>query len=411
MAEPKTWSVAVNRFLQLVILGGILFVAMAQTEYLAAPPAWELVGHSLYRAAFFVTLPFRLLVMVVLPPVHHHYSVAHLAISCFGTPFFLAALWRSFYKVFLTRPASQQPDAEATRPAPDFLGRRQFLVRSGLSVVSTAAGATGGYASFVAPEQLRVRWYQQAIVGLPNALHGLRLVQVSDTHYGPYTSLTYLKYVMDQANSLDGDLVVLTGDYVHLTPDAIPDGIGVLGSLKGRLGRVAVLGNHEHWEGAEACRAEFRRIGIPLLDNGRMFITPDGLEHKPVHGESLCVAGVGDLWTDRVSFSDAFRGVPSDMPRVLLSHNPDVAENIAERYRVDVMLSGHTHGGQVRLPVIGAPWRPSAFGNKYLGGRCSGPRCPVIVSRGVGMAGVPMRFRVPPELCVIELAKANTLLV
>jgi len=171
------------------------------------------------------------------------------------------------------------------------------------------------------------------------------------------------------------------------------------------------LGNHEHWEGARACRKEFDKIDIPLIDNDRLFLTPGGLRERPVTERSLCIAGVGDVWTDEVSFADALRGVPADMPRVVLSHNPDAAEMNDARHRIDLMLSGHTHGGQVRLPVIGAPWRPSKYGSRYLGGKCRGPQCPVIVSRGIGLAGIPLRFRVPPELCVITLVRANTLLV
>jgi hypothetical protein len=142
-----------------------------------------------------------------------------------------------------------------------------------------------------------------------------------------------------------------------------------------------------------------------------MFVTPMGLSEKPIRGESLCIAGVGDVWTDEVSFTKALRGIPEDMPRIVLSHNPDVAETMDSHHRVDLMLSGHTHGGQVRLPVIGAPACPSHYGMKYLGGKCHGPQCPVIVSRGIGLAGIPLRFRVPPELCVITLVKANTMLV
>jgi predicted MPP superfamily phosphohydrolase len=97
------------------------------------------------------------------------------------------------------------------------------------------------------------------------------------------------------------------------------------------------------------------------------------------------------------------------MPRLLLSHNPDAAEDprfLRARHRVDLMLSGHTHGGQVRLPVVGAPVIPSKYGQKYAAGLVQGPRCPVYVSRGLGLSGLPVRFGVPPEIVLFELQRA-----
>ena len=112
---------------------------------------------------------------------------------------------------------------------------------------------------------------------------------------------------------------------------------------------------------------------------------------------------MGDLWEDRVSFNDALAGVPEDMPRIVLSHNPDVAETMPAGFRVDLMCAGHTHGGQVWVPTLGTPIVPSRYGSKYAGGLVQGPHCRVLVSRGVGMAILPVRFRVRPELVVIDL--------
>jgi predicted MPP superfamily phosphohydrolase len=169
------------------------------------------------------------------------------------------------------------------------------------------------------------------------------------------------------------------------------------------LGVVAVLGNHDHWEGVDACRAAFDSIKIALIDNGRLFLSRRGLSSEPSR-DALCIAGVGDLWDDRVDLPAALKDAPADMPRILLSHNPDVAELGELAFnRVDLMLSGHTHGGQVALPVVGALRVPSRFGQRYAGGLCPGPACPVIVSRGVGMTILPVRFGVPPEIGLITL--------
>jgi hypothetical protein len=199
---------------------------------------------------------------------------------------------------------------------------------------------------------------------------------------------------------------VLTGDYVHRTPRSILPGIGIFRKLETRLGSLAVLGNHDFWEGVDACRAAFRDTPVRLLDNDRVFVAPHGLMEEP-SAEALCLGGVGDLWEDDVRFDKATAGAPDGMPRIVLSHNPDAAERVLPRTRVDLMLSGHTHGGQVNLPGVGTPMVPSRYGAKYAGGMCAGPRCRVLVSRGVGMAILPVRFRVRPEIGLITLRSAR----
>ena len=121
----------------------------------------------------------------------------------------------------------------------------------------------------------------------------------------------------------------------------------------------------------------------------------------------LSIGGVGDLWEDAVDFERALGGCPTGTPRLLLSHNPDVAEQLPAGADVDLMLSGHTHGGQVRLPLFGSPFVPSRFGDKYAGGLVRGPRCRVLVSRGVGATVLPMRFGVRPEIVLLTLHRRH----
>ena len=151
-----------------------------------------------------------------------------------------------------------------------------------------------------------------------------------------------------------------------------------------------------------------------MIDNSRLFIDPVAwrlVEREP-DGLSLCVAGVDDLIEGTVRPDLALRGVGHETPRILLAHNPDTAEipGIAGKYspaeRVDLMICGHTHGGQVRFPIIGAPVTLSEYGQKYVHGLVQGPGCPVIISAGVGMSVFPVRFGVPPEIVEITLTKA-----
>ncbi|MCW5557549.1 MAG: metallophosphoesterase [Verrucomicrobiae bacterium] len=283
------------------------------------------------------------------------------------------------------------------------MNRRRFL--GSVGGLGAVGGGLASYAALLEPQRVQVRRFTAPLRDLPTSLEGFRIVQVSDTHYGPFISFEYLRSVIRRANALAPDLIVLTGDYVHRTPLAIEPGVQVLQGLRARLGVVGVLGNHDHWEGAASVRDAFARVGIPLLDNQRQFLARDSLRSDAASGGVIGLCGVGDLWEDKVRFDQALDGIPEAVPRIVLAHNPDTAERIPSGLRVDLMLSGHTHGGQVSVPGHGPLLVPSAYGRKYAGGWCAGPQCPVIVSRGVGMAILPVRFGVPPEISEITLVR------
>lgn len=286
-------------------------------------------------------------------------------------------------------------------------GRRELL-RRGLAWATLGGGAlVAGYASLVEPRLPRVRRIVRSLSGLPRSLSGLRLVQLSDLHLGPYNSAAYLARCIRRANELEADLVLLTGDYVHGSPAYIAPVARLLGSLRARLGVLAVLGNHDHWEDPEACRRELRARGIRLVDNTRLFLSAARrLGNSPPADGGLCLAGVGDYWEDRCDLDAALGGVAPTLPRILLCHNPDFAESEsarAGRHRVDLMLSGHTHGGQVRVPGVRSIIVPSSYGSRYARGLCQGPAFPVYVSAGLGVTIFPVRLLCPPELTLLEL--------
>jgi predicted MPP superfamily phosphohydrolase len=183
---------------------------------------------------------------------------------------------------------------------------------------------------------------------------------------------------------------------------------GELAKLRPRIGTVAVLGNHDWWEDApRICRA-FAGTDIVLIDNDRRVLTSDR-KLVPTAEAGLALCGVGDLWEDSPDYHTALGGLPASLPRLLLSHNPDVAEEpgfVQSGLRVDLMLSGHTHGGQISIPKYGAIVTSSRFGNKYAKGLIQGPVCPVFVSRGIGVSAFPLRCGVPPEIVVLELRSA-----
>ncbi len=401
------WRKHSRRILVLGLAGTILLACMLQAEFLLG---WMgTAGRMLYRCASLIIFPFRIMVSAIIPPVDHHSPVSNIVVSSVGTPYFF---WAIAGSVLRLRKRGQKRTLPPSKQDEDLLksvrfDRRQFMARSFVGAAGVATGGFGSYVSLVTPNRLSVRHYEMPVQGLPSELDGTRLMHISDTHYGPYVALDFLHEAAKHANALSPDLVLFTGDYVHLTPKSIDKGIEVLNRFQGRFGSAAVLGNHEHWEGADACRNVFNRIDLPLIDNARLFLTPHGLSTTPIPGRSLCIAGVGDYIEKEVDFDQALYGVSGDMPRIVLSHNPDAAELLTPQQRVDLMLSGHTHGGQIHLPGIGAPWNGSRYGQKYLGGVCRGPQCPVVVSRGVGIAFIPVRFRVPPELVLVVLRSTN----
>lgn len=285
------------------------------------------------------------------------------------------------------------------------LSRRSFL-RSGAGLLAAGASAGVAYSLVIEPRRIEVSRRTLRVPGLPRTLDGLRIAQVTDVHLGPWLSLDFVKEAVRLTNRLDPDLILLTGDYVHRSASYIDPVVDALAGLRARIGIAGVLGNHDWWEGAMPMRQAFARAGIPMIDNSRIFVSPERKIATDA-GEGLCIAGVGDLWEDEVRVEDALGGLPEEMPRILLSHNPDVAEDPrlgAPRHRVDLMLSGHTHGGQVWIPGLGTPVVPSSHGQKYAQGLVEGPACPVFICRGVGMTVLPVRLGVPPEIAVIELA-------
>jgi predicted MPP superfamily phosphohydrolase len=194
------------------------------------------------------------------------------------------------------------------------------------------------------------------------------------------------------------DLVALGGDFVsHARSDL--DGLeGILARFHASDGVVAVLGNHDHWVGTDLVAAVIRRAGAELLVNRHLLIRRGAAV--------LAVAGVDDFAHGAVRLADALGSVAGSTPVVLLSHNPDLVEYLPPDLRVDLMLSGHTHNGQVHWPLIGPLTVPSQFGGRYLHGLHRAGNTWLYVSAGVGSGAIPIRWGNPPELPVLRLVSA-----
>jgi predicted MPP superfamily phosphohydrolase len=234
-----------------------------------------------------------------------------------------------------------------------------------------------------------------AIRGLAPEFAGYRIALVTDLHRGPVVPAWWLERVADRVVELKPDLVILGGDFVSHAKSDLHDLQWVLARYAARDGTMAVLGNHDHWVGADAVAAVIRGAGAEIMHNRHRLIRRGAA--------ALAVGGVDDFTHGAVRPRDALRDVAPDVPRVLISHNPDLIEYLPADLRVDLMLSGHTHNGQVHWPIIGPLTVPSQFGRRYMHGlRRVGERW-IYVSAGVGSSAMPLRLGNPPELPMLRL--------
>ena len=241
-----------------------------------------------------------------------------------------------------------------------------------------------------------VRRYHYRPAQWPAGAPPMRLVLLTDTHVsGPDTPPARLKRIVETINGLGPDLVLLGGDYVSAKKIATrrygaAEAIRPLASLKASSGVIAVLGNHDHWDDGPAIERELARAGITVLDN------------TAVRKGPLAIGGVDDDFTGHAKLAAvaaklaSLGGVP-----ILLTHSPDVFPEVPAG--IGLVLAGHTHCGQIRLPVIGAPATMSRYGQRFLCGVVADGERRLIVSAGVGTSILPLRLNAPPDLWVVEV--------
>ncbi len=270
------------------------------------------------------------------------------------------------------------------------VSRRKFL---GQALGVAAITAFAGYPIWET-RHLLINRLTVAVPRLPQSFSGLKIAFLADIHVGPFLSTRYLREVVDRVNALGADLIALGGDYVHREGRFVASAAAELARLSAPLGVISILGNHDYYAGRELTLAEFAKNNIPCLVNSGRRITrgPD----------SFWLAGVDDLCKGYPQPEKALEGVQPGEAVIMLSHSPDVAETLDDE-RVGLMLSGHTHGGQVRLPLIGSPIVPSQYGQKYASGLVKAPKTNCFVTRGVGTIFPPIRLNCPPEIALLTL--------
>ena len=282
------------------------------------------------------------------------------------------------------------------------VSRRQFLARATYTYAAagTALSAYGIWSAYAMPSITR------RVLGFPNLpveFDGLRVLHLSDLHAGPHLGFDNMQEIVAQANALRPDLILQTGDMIDSSTSYIPSYVRAFRDLWAPLGCVTVLGNHDHYTGAEAVTHGVKNAGQIFLNN-RCHVIERG-------GALLALLGIDDPenWKaddPQPEYVDAaLRRAPPEAFRILLAHRPGAWDSAVPR-GIPLTLAGHIHGGQLYLPVLG--WSPGRLITKYVMGHFQRQASQLYVSRGIGVVGVPIRIFVPPEIELFELRRTGS---
>lgn len=284
---------------------------------------------------------------------------------------------------------------EVRQTAANRMNRRRFL-KLGLSALVGTGLACAGYGAFLEPRQLEITrttiWQDR----LPQSFNGMKIAHFSDLHLGFHTGAEDAKRLTGIINAERPDLIVFTGDMVDGPAADMEQAVGPLSALQAPLGAVSIVGNHDFDDVSRLVSLQ-EKAGFTVLRNDNISLRRNG--------QTIAVAGLDDWLLGMPDPDKALKGIPDHRYTMLLMHEPDYAD-IAVNYPFDLQLSGHSHGGQIRMPGIGVVFTPP--GSKtYIEGlyEVGRSRMPLYVNRGIGMTRLPFRFLCKPELSIITLRK------
>lgn len=286
------------------------------------------------------------------------------------------------------------------------LTRRDFLKLLWAGIIDSFLLTIGGtgYAMFVEPGLFKVEKIRLQLNRLPKPFSGLRVAQLSDIHMGGWMDRGRFQDVADIVIAEKPDVLLITGDFLighyynkHST-HALDDLIAVLSPLAKSIPSFAVLGNHDYWTDADAVRQMLSACGIMDLTNAVFTLNNNGAR--------LHLCGVDDVWEGTPRLGLIGSQLPEGDAAILLAHEPDFADKSAKTGKFDLQLSGHSHGGQVVLPLLGPPILPH-LGWKYPSGLYRVGNMVQYTNRGVGMAKLPIRLNCPPEITIFQLESAS----
>ncbi|MBK9313058.1 MAG: metallophosphoesterase [Acidobacteria bacterium] len=279
--------------------------------------------------------------------------------------------------------------------------RQLLLTRFGIIlclILLTAAG-TFVWGFIIEPDQLIVRQYTINLPKWPAELRGYRIAAMSDIHAGsPHIDREKLREIVSKVNSTRPDLVVIAGDFViegilggsFITPE---ETAAALKEINAKNGIFATLGNHDWWYDGSRVRNALVDAGIRVIDNDAARIN--------VNDTDFWLVGLGDLWEGRPDLHGTMTKIPKDVLTIALTHNPDIFTSVPSQ--ITLTIAGHTHGGQVAIPLIGRPVIPSKYGQRFAIGHIVEKGSHLFVTPGIGTSIIPVRFRVPPEISLLVI--------
>ncbi len=252
------------------------------------------------------------------------------------------------------------------------------------------------YVHDLEPSWIEVRSVSLSLPHLAPEFSGYRIVQLSDIHADRWMTAQRIQKVVDRVNKMHPDLVVLTGDFVTRNPQKFAPNLSVLKALKPMDKTLAILGNHDAWTDPDLVQTTLETAGVDVLSN--QVITLNRALAQ------LHISGVDDVWAQRDRLNEVLAALPTTGAAILLAHEPDFADTSAATGRFDLQLSGHSHGGQVRLPFVKKFFPPLAY--KYPMGQYQVGSMIQYTNRGLGSSGIPIRFNCRPEITIFTLKSA-----
>jgi predicted MPP superfamily phosphohydrolase len=256
-------------------------------------------------------------------------------------------------------------------------------------------------AAMIEPYRVEISHQPIKIKKLPAEFEGFRIAQLSDLHHSPFLGASGIEAACNRATALNPDLIVLTGDYVSHSTEYIAGCARAVSALKARAGVFAVLGNHDHWTDAAMMTQALTQVGIRVLSNENVAIENAG--------KRIWLAGIDDMMVERDDLPAALKGTSNSDVRILLSHNPAIIREAA-RAGIDLVLSGHTHGGQINWRLLVG--REQSAGRwfrrrsrRFIRGHAELGDTHLYVNRGLGTVVVPLRYGCPPEITLLELTR------
>lgn len=268
------------------------------------------------------------------------------------------------------------------------------------AIVLFMAGAVF-WGFLIEPGRLVIREQTIQIDNWPQSLDGLRIAVLSDIHVDNwFITEKKLRTIVERTNQRQPELIVILGDYMagdsRATDRVEPEVFApVLKDLRAPLGIYSVLGNHDWWYNGAKVRKALEQNGIKVLENESVKVD--------ARGTSFWLVGLADLWTRPQRIADTVVTVPEGQPLIALTHNPDIFPNLPQR--VPLLLAGHTHGGQVRFPIIGPVIESSEYG--WVHGHVFADNHHLFVTTGIGTSIVPVRFGLPPEIVILTLKSGS----